>query len=60
MRSRRIVLRDAAGQELATIDTTGIAHANATAVMTLTVEALCDQEQWHTGQLINLAPWGAD
>lgn len=58
--SRRIVLYDAAGQLLATMDITGLANANAAAVMQLVVEALCNRGSWHAEQTIHLAPWGPD
>jgi hypothetical protein len=58
MDARVIVLRDANGAAVKTLDVSDLDNANATAPFTLTLETRCDLGEWHQSQRTELAPWG--
>jgi hypothetical protein len=60
MASQRVIrLTDAAGFPIGSIDVSQIDHCNTQVPFTLTVETLCDQGEWHTGQRFVVdKPWG--
>lgn len=56
--ARAIVLRDTDGRAVKTMDVSELDHENTTAPYHLSVETRCDLGEWHTGEVITLAPWG--
>lgn len=56
---RRIALRDATGSVIRYMDVSDIDNANATAVMSLTIDARCDLGHWHAQDICtSIPPWG--
>ena len=58
MDRRRIFLRDVNGTVIREWDVSELDNANAQAVMTITVETLCDMGEWHCTQKVTMQPWG--
>jgi hypothetical protein len=65
-RPRRLVIMDAAGQELRRggmllrIDLTGIPNANSQIPLRVVLEELCDMEHWHTRNTGSELPMWSD
>lgn len=59
MDARVLVLRDANGAAIKTLDVSDLDNANAAAPVALTVETRCDLGEWHQAQRTELAPWGS-
>lgn len=58
MDARVIVLRDANGAAVKTLDVSDLDNANSSAPMALTIETRCDLGEWHQSQQMQLIPWG--
>jgi hypothetical protein len=58
MDARRIALIDLNGSIVGMIDVSKLDHANSQTPMTLAVQTRCDMGDWHTGQEMELVPWG--
>jgi hypothetical protein len=58
MDARVIVLRDANGAAVKTLDVSDLDNANAAAPLALTIETRCDLGEWHQAQRTELVPWG--
>ncbi len=58
MDARVIVLRDANGAAVKTLDVSDLDNADARALLALTVETRCDLGEWHQAQRTELLPWG--
>jgi hypothetical protein len=53
-----IVLRDASGATVRTMDVSDLDNTDNTAPLAVTVEARCDLGEWHQAQRMDLIPWG--
>jgi hypothetical protein len=58
MDARVIVLRDANGAAIKTLDVSDLENADTRAPLALTVETRCDLGEWHQAQRTELIPWG--
>jgi len=58
MDARVLVLRDANGAAIKTLDVSDIGNTNTSAPMALTVETRCDLGEWHQAQRTEFVPWG--
>ena len=58
MDARVIVMRDANGAAVKTLDVSDLDNANAALPLALTLETRCDLGEWHQAQRTELAPWG--
>lgn len=58
MDARVIVLRDANGAAIKTLDVSDLDNTNSAAPVALTVETRCDLGEWHQSQRTELVPWG--
>jgi hypothetical protein len=58
MDARRIALIDVDGSLVGMIDVSRLDHANTQCLMMLAVQTRCDMGDWHTGQEMQLVPWG--
>jgi hypothetical protein len=58
MDARVLVLRDANGAAIKTLDVSDIDNANAAAPVALTLETRCDLGEWHQAQRVEFVPWG--
>lgn len=58
MDARVIVLRDANGAAIKTLDVSELDNDDNTAPLALTVETRCDLGEWHQTQRAELVCWG--
>ena len=58
MDARVLVLRDANGAAVKTLDVSDLENPDQTAPLALTVETRCDLGEWHQAQRTELLPWG--
>lgn len=58
MDARVIVLRDASGAAIKTLDVSDLDNTNAAAPFAMTVETRCDLGEWHQTQRADVVPWG--
>lgn len=58
MDARVLVLRDANGAAVKTMDLSDVDNPNPAAPVAITVETRCDLGEWHQSQRTELAPWG--
>lgn len=58
MQARVLVLADASGAAIRSIDISDLDNANSAAPMVVIVETRCDLGEWHEGQRAELVPWG--
>ena len=58
MDARVVVLRDANGAAIKTLDVSDLDNTDSRALLALTVETRCDLGEWHQAQRAELLPWG--